>query len=128
MPSTTIPQAPVRNASLVGAQVNTHSVEYAPRVTDLALGARGGSFEFVRAYRSVKSDVIGPLGRGWTFCYAKRLELSGDDVLYHDGFGRVHRFQPNGSSAGFASPDGLYARLEEARDSLVLRHRGGGVM
>jgi hypothetical protein len=88
-------QAPLRNESVVGAQVYSHSGEFSPRVFDIAVPGRGLSFQFVRKYRSALCEEAGPLGRGWTFSYAKRVEREGNDILYHDGFGRVHRFAGN---------------------------------
>jgi YD repeat-containing protein len=117
-------QAPVRNESVIGAQVYSHSGEFSPQVFDLEVPSRGLSFQFVRKYRSALSGEIGPLGRGWTFTYARRLEQDGADVLYHDGFGGVHRFSlaPDG---GFSPPDGFYAVLLLEGDRFFLKQRFG---
>ena len=116
--------APIRNESIIGAQVCSHSGEFSPEVFDLELPSRGVSFQFLRKYRSALSHEIRPLGRGWTFTYAKRLEQDGADILYHDGFGRIHRFSssPNG---GFVSPDGFYAVLHIGGDQFLLKQRFG---
>jgi len=75
-------QAPIRNQSVIGAQVYSHSGEFAPQVFDLELPARGVSFQFIRKYGSANKEQIDALGRGWTFTYAKRLVPDGSDVLY----------------------------------------------
>ena len=121
-------QCPVRNESVVGFHVYGHSGEYSPQTIDFGLPARGVSFQFVRKYRSANSQALGPMGRGWTFTYAKTLEKEGEDVLYHDGFGRVHRFKSIASKNSYLSPAGLYMRLEAAGDTFSLRQRHGGVM
>ena len=121
-------QCPVRNESVVGAQVYSHSGEYAPLVMDFGLPARGVSFQFIRKYRSANCQVIGTMGRGWTFTYAKALEKEGDDILYHDGLGRIHRFKPIPSKDSYLSPDGLYMRLEAAGDTFSLKQRYGDVV
>jgi YD repeat-containing protein len=121
-------QYPVRNESVVGAQVYSHSGEYSPLVRDFGLPARGVSFQFVRKYRSANCKVIGLMGRGWTFTYTKAMEKVGDDILYHDGLGRIYRFKPIPSKDAYLSPDGLYMRLEAAGDGFSLKQRYGGVL
>ena len=37
-------QAPIRNASVIGAQVYSHSGEFSPRVTDITIPGRFFSF------------------------------------------------------------------------------------
>src|SRR5437660_7701460 len=86
-------QCPFRNESIVGAQVYSHSGEYSPRVMDFGLPARGISFQFIRKYRSANHQAVGAMGRSWTFTYEKSLEKEGDNVLYHDGLGRIHCFK-----------------------------------
>src|SRR5213078_5368933 len=89
-------QFPIRNESVTGAQVYSHSGEFSPQVIDCSLPGRGVSFKFVRKYSSASHHQVGALGRGWTFNYAKTLEKEGDDILYHDGLGRKHRFTHQG--------------------------------
>ena len=120
-----VKQAPVRNASVLGAHVYSHSGEFAPEVTDVTLPGRGPSFTFVRKYRSARhDDETGELGRGWTFAYAKRLVGDGRDVLYHDGFGRVHRFTASGRLR-YGSPNGFYSVLARRAARMVLTQRYG---
>lgn len=88
---------------------------------------RGVSFQFVRKYRSAQHQEIGPLGWGWTFTYAKRLMPDGSDVLYHDGFWRVHRFAFSSVDGSFLSPDGFYAVLTAEQDRFLLRQRLGNL-
>jgi hypothetical protein len=45
-PDKLLSQFTIRNASVVGAQVYSHSGEYAPQMIDFALPARGVSFQF----------------------------------------------------------------------------------
>ncbi len=117
-------QAPVRNESVVGAHVYSHSGEFSPRVVDVALPGRGLSIQFIRKYRSALQQTLGPFGRGWTFTYAKRLEKSKDHhLLYHDGLGRIHQFTPDPATGDFLSPAGLYAILTPITGSVILRQR-----
>ncbi|MDO8937752.1 MAG: DUF6531 domain-containing protein [Methylicorpusculum sp.] len=118
-------QCPIRNESVVGAQVYSHSGEYSPLVSDFSLSARGVSFQFLRKYRSANCQSIGPMGRGWTFNYLKMLENEGDDILYHDGLGRIHRFEPATLKDSFLSPHGLYMRLETDGGAFFLKQRYG---
>jgi len=106
-------QAPIRNQSVIGAQVYSHSGEFAPQVFDLELPARGVSFQFIRKYGSANKEQIDALGRGWTFTYAKRFVPDGSDVLYHDGFWRVHRF-------AFSSSDGRFLPRRNSRRSVSI--------
>jgi YD repeat-containing protein len=124
-PSESFQQAPVRNESVIGAQVYSHSGEFSPQVFDLDLPARGVSCQFIRKYRSAQHKEIGPLGRGWTFTYAKRIEQEGSDILYHDGVGRVHRFGISKTTGKFLSPDGLYAVLTLEKETFLLKQRFG---
>ena len=121
-------QFPIRNESVVGAQVYSHSGEYSPLVIDFSLPAKGVSFQFIRKYRSANSQVIGQMGRGWTFSYAKVLEEDVDDILYHDGLGRMHRFKLIPQMGSYLSPDGLYMHLEAAGNTFSLKQRYGGVL
>ncbi|MDQ3773815.1 MAG: DUF6531 domain-containing protein [Pseudomonadota bacterium] len=87
--------------------------------------ARGVSFQFVRKYRSAQHQDIGSLGRGWTFTYTKRIEQDGSDILYHDGFWRIHRFAFSSAERSFLSPDGFYALVTAEQDRFLLRQRLG---
>src|SRR5262249_5893331 len=49
---------------------------------------------------------------------------AGEDVLYHDGEGGLHRFARADGDA-FATPDGLYAVLGATDDAIVLEQRYG---
>lgn len=126
MPHARIQSAPVRNPSVVGAHVYSHSGEFAPQVTDLTLPGRGISFAFVRKYRSACHDDRGVLGRGWSFAYAKRLVAADGGVLYEDGFGRTHHFRS--TRGGFEAPDGFYARLDKRGGRLLLTQRLGDTL
>lgn len=119
---------PIRNESVVGAQVYSHSGAYSPLVSDFSLPARGIFFQFLRKYHSANCRSIGPMGRGWTFNYLKMLENEDDDILYHDGLGRIHRFEPTTSKDSFLSPHGLYMRLEAAENTFSLKQRYGGLL
>src|SRR6266704_1873247 len=118
-------QAPLRGASIVGAQVYSHSGEFSPRVSDLAIPGRGISFRLTRKYRSSMSGTIGKFGRGWTFSYAKRLEERGRDVVYHDGFGRVHLFIYSATSRRYETPEGFYSTLSDQGVTFLLNERYG---
>lgn len=120
-------QAPVRNESVVGAQVYGHSGEFSPRVVDFELPGRGVSFQFVRKYRCVRSREAGSLGRGWTFAYAKRIERVDGGLLYYDGLGRTHRFARTPGRNDWVSPDGFYAVLAAENGKILLKQRFGGV-
>jgi hypothetical protein len=116
-------QAPVRNESIVGAQVYSHNGEYSPRVVEFGLPGRGVSFEFARKYRSSHNDQMGTLGRGWTFTYAKRLDQADGGILYSDGLGRTHLFRRADGDNTFISPGGFYALLAAEDNRLVLRQQ-----
>jgi hypothetical protein len=49
-------QAPLRNSSIVGMNVLSHSGEYAPVLQDWFIPCRGLSLAFVRSYRSALSQ------------------------------------------------------------------------
>src|SRR4051812_10875648 len=115
-------QAPIRNESVVGAHVYSHSGEFSPQVTDMALMGRGISFRFIRKHCSSRCQGVDPLGRGWTFTYAKRIERQGHGILYHDGLGRTHRFTRALLNDDFISPPGFYAVLRDENGKLLLRH------
>lgn len=121
-------QCPVRNESIVGAQVYSHSGEYSPLVDDFRLPARGVSVQLLRKYRAANCYSVSPMGRGWTFPYLKKLEYESDDILYHDGWGRIHRFKSLPLKDSFSSPDSLYMRLEAAEDTFFLRQRHGQLL
>jgi YD repeat-containing protein len=113
-------QAPLRNASRIGASIYSHSGEFAPVAVDLRLPGRGVDFAFGRSYRSSHTDQIGDFGRGWMSSLAQRLERDGDTLVFHDGAGRALRF------ASGAPPDGFYGVLaEDDGDGVVLRLRFG---
>jgi YD repeat-containing protein len=92
---------------------------------DLEMPARGVSFQFVRKYRSAQHQEIGALGRGWTFTYTKRIEQDRSDILYHDGFGWMHRFALSSADGSFVSPDGFYALLTAGGDRFLLKQQAG---
>jgi YD repeat-containing protein len=123
-------QAPLRNESMAGDQVYSHSGEFSPQVVDVTIPGRGVSFQFIRKYSSSRHKEIDSLGHGWTFTYAKRLEREGKDILYHDGEGRIHRFTHQPGKNHYRSPDGLYAVLigeseKSEIEKFVLRQRFG---
>src|SRR6266540_814179 len=97
-------QCPVRNESVVGAHVYSHSREYSPQVRYFNLPARGISCQFIRKYRLANHEVDGVMGRGWIFTYAKAIEKEGDDILYHDGLGRIHHFTSVPSKNSYVFP------------------------
>ena len=122
-------QAPARNGTLVGFSVNSHSGEFSPTAVDVVVPGRGPAFAFIRQYRSGRSGMAGPLGRGWTFTYAKRLERSGQEVLYHDGSGLVHRFSAEPGGIVYKAPPGLYAVLRiEAAGAMLLQRSGASFL
>jgi len=99
---------------VLSAHKYTATVENSPRKSfDLELPARGVSFQFIRKYGSANKEQIDALGRGWTFTYAKRLVPDASDVLYHDGFWRVHRF-------AFFSSDGRFLPRRNSRRSVSI--------
>ena len=117
-------QPPIRNRSVVAAAVYGHSGEFAPAGTDLRLPGRGLDLVLVRTYRSSLADRAGELGRGWSASVARRVEADGDDLVYDDGAGMVHRFV-RAARGGYTSPDGFYGLLEVERKGVLIRHRYG---
>jgi YD repeat-containing protein len=117
--------APLRNGSVEGYFVYTHSGEFAPHFTDLTIPGRGLSFQLMRAYRSAQPEQEFDFGRGWTCTYGKQVERNGDCVLYHDGDGRVHRFTYDATRQAYDSPPGIYALLESKCGKILLRQRYG---
>ncbi len=120
-------QCPVRNENVIGAQVYSHSGEFSPRVVDFGIPGRGISFQFVRKYRIACSQEICPIGRGWTFTYAKRIEHKDNDVLYHDGLGRTHRFAGTRDKNKYGSPKGFYSILIAENGKFLLGQRYGTI-
>ena len=121
---TIVQQAPIRNAQTVGASVYSHSGEFAPDYTDLRMIGRGHDLEFTRFYRSSLADQIGQLGRGWSCGLTEKIERDGDDVLYHNGAGEVHRFR-SGKKGEYTSPVGFYGLILQEKGEFVLRRRFG---
>jgi len=117
-------QAPVRNASLVGAFVYGHTGEFGALARDLRIPGFALDIELTRSYRSSLSAQVGELGRGWTSNLARRVERAGEDVVYHDGTGRSHRFA-RARDGAFDPPPGLYSVLRELDGELVLEQRFG---
>jgi hypothetical protein len=115
---------PIRNGSVIGVWVYSHSGEFAPAVTDLQLPGRGIDLAFRRTYRSSLAGRVSELGHGWTTSVARRVEAVEETIVYHDGTGTSHRFEPV-ASGRFRSPPGLYAVLEIDERGVVLRHRHG---
>jgi hypothetical protein len=117
-------QAPIRNESIEGYKVYSHSGEFAPNVTDLTIPGRGLSFELIRTYRAhPRHDNA--FGHGWSFTYAKRVEREGDGILYHDGEGRTHRLHRDAQSHHYSAPHELYAVLTIEGEKIVLRQPSG---
>src|SRR5207253_8244938 len=78
-------------------------------------------------YRSSLCQQMSPLGRGWTFTYAKQIEGEGNDILYHDGFGQTHRFTRMLGTSDYMSPNGFYAVLVAEDEKFLLKQRYGNV-
>src|SRR5690242_17688464 len=124
---TRLQQAPVRNASVVAASVYSHSGDFSPQAVDLAFPGRGLSVAFTRKYRSALSQTIAPLGRGWTFTYAKSIERENDALLYHDGYGRTHPFTQVDGQEIYTAPE-LYAVLTSQKNRFFLQGRYGAIL
>jgi YD repeat-containing protein len=120
-------QAPIRNASIIGVNVYSHSGEYSSTVQDFVLPGRGLSLGFSRTYRSARAADDESLGRGWYFDYDKRLLRQGKNVVYHDGAGRQHLFRGSIEDGIFESPVGFYSRLSKTRAGWHLAQRGGTI-
>src|SRR5262249_56491609 len=110
--------------SIVGASVYSHSGEFGAVARDLPIPGFAPAPELVRSSRSGLAYGIAELGRGWTCTLAQHVEPAGEDVLYHDGEGGLHRFARADGDA-FATPDGLYAVLGATDDAIVLEQRYG---
>jgi YD repeat-containing protein len=80
---------------------------------------------FVRNYRSGSATILGPLGNGWTFSYAARIDRDGPDIVYSDGTGSKYRFDRRQSSRSWTTPPGLYATVQQKLDTLTIRQRHG---
>ena len=117
-------QPPVRHASRVGSFVYSHSGEFAPWFTDLHLPGRGLDLQLTRTFRSSSADIVGALGRGWSTNLAQWLEPDGDDVLVHDGSGRVLTFS-RARDGELLPPPGYYATLMASGDQCVIQYRFG---
>jgi hypothetical protein len=114
-------QPPIRNS----ASVYSHSGEFGAIARELRLPGRGIDLALVRSYRSSLAGSVGEVGGGWSCNLARRVERDGDDLLYHDGTGSVHRFARERPGA-YAPPPGCYAVLHERDDEVALDHRLGG--
>src|SRR5262245_48822483 len=119
-------QPPVRNASIAGYWVASHSGEFVPTFADLRPRADSLSLELTRHYRSALHDLPGAFGNGWTWSYEQYLVNDGRDMLLFDGTGRSHRFVRKPGNA-FVSPPALYSTLSLIRGRFVLRTRFGFV-
>ena len=117
-----VQQAPIHNASTIGASVYSHSGEFAIVHRDLQLPGRGLNFAFIRAYRSSLADQAGEFGRGWSSSIIKRIEHYDKHMIFHDGKGNVYKFvrdkEGNYKSRGFY---GIILRKEN-NIILLLRH------
>lgn len=98
---------------------------FALTASDCSIPGRGLSIHFLRFYRTALVGNVRLLGRGWTLAYEKRLVREGDDILFHDGSGRIHRFTPGANSGEYFALCGLPSILEESRQRIVLRQRHG---
>jgi YD repeat-containing protein len=117
---------PVRNASIVGYHVYSHSGEFAPRVTDVALKGRGLSIFIMRQYRGARATEAGEFGRGWFFNYSRAFHVNEQGLSYRDGCGRTHLFEAiSGSPGEFRSPRDFYAVLRRVGRTLEMRQRLG---
>jgi RHS repeat-associated protein len=87
--------------------VYLHSGEFHFQVVDLAIPGRGFDFQWVRSYRS-RLGPDSPQGRCWDHSYNLWIEAAGNDVLLHDGNGRVDRYR--------LRPDGSYVANEFFRE------------
>ena len=117
-------QPPVRSASIVAAFVFSHSGEFGAVSLDVRIPGHGPNFDLIRSYRSSLADSIGALGRGWSCNLARRVEQDGNDLLYGDGTGSVHRFAHK-KGGQYTSPPDLYAVLRASGRELVLEERFG---
>lgn len=117
-------QPPIRNASIVAAFVFSHSGEFGAVSLDVRISGPGPSLDIIRSYRSSLAGSIGALGRGWSCNLARRIEQDGNDLLYGDGTGSVHRFAHK-KGCQYTSPPDLYAVLRASGQELVLEERFG---
>lgn len=117
-------QPPLRNSSITGQSVLSHSGEFSSKFTDVVIPGRSLNFRFVRTYRSSLAEQIGYVGRGWTFNYCRRFERSSTGLLYFDGEGRTFEFIKS-SSGLYLSPAGMYCELTEDKKQLVQKFRYG---
>jgi uncharacterized protein DUF6531 len=117
-------QPPVRNVSIVAAFVFSHSGEFGAGSLDVRIPGRGRNLDLIRSYRSSLAESIGALGRGWSCNLAGRVEQDGNDVVYGDGTGSVHRFAHK-KQGQYTPPPDLYAVLRESGRELVLEQRFG---
>jgi YD repeat-containing protein len=117
-------QPPIRNASIVAASVFSHSGEFGAVSLDVRVPGRGHNLDLIRSYRSSLAERIGALGRGWSCNLARRVERDGNNLLYGDGTGSVHRFAHR-KGGQYTSPPDLYSVLHESKRELFLEQRFG---
>ena len=86
--------------------------------SDLSLVGKGFTLSIARSYNSLLGSTAGPFGNGWTFNYAQKLTVNGDNsVTWSDGDGSAHTFQPKSAAGTYDAPRGVSARLVKNADN-----------
>ena len=86
--------------------VHLFAGDFVDTVIDLVIAGRGTDFALTRTYRS-RTGRLTSVGHNWDMSYAIELREIGSQLLFHDGGGRVDRFEDQ--------PDGSWARAEYFR-------------
>ena len=86
--------------------VSTSTGNYFYQSVDLAQPARGVPTTFVRTYNSLRADVDGSLGRGWSHSLEIHLIIDESGVTVEWGDGSRDRYRRSGF--GFVAPPGVH--------------------
>ena len=118
-------QAPVRNPSVIGVGVFSHSGEFSTSVTDVVIPGVGISFKLIRTYRSGNRKKQSGTGMGWVFNFQKHIEFKGEKLFYIDDFGGIHQLTTIETGKKYGFPNGIYATLEVKGTEWIINQRYG---
>lgn len=102
--------------------VNTATGAFFESFVDVPGVGPGVSGEVARSYASQSSSDVG-FGKGWSWLYGSRLDVSTSEVAWRSPDGTVARFKKSGTS--WVTPPGASGALTQSSTGFVLRLPGG---
>ena len=102
--------------------VNTATGGFFESFVDVAGVGPGVSGEVARSYASQSNSDVG-FGKGWSWLYGSRLDVSTSETAWRSPDGTVARFKKVGTS--WVTPPGASGSLTQSSTGFVLRLPGG---